>query len=251
MFFLFLVFPQPPKSTLFPYTTLFRSPHELRAGMHQAAAGSGAALGQGPRADRKAPGGLVARDPEACIPPGLRGRGRHQEDAAGAGARTVLCGSKGAGRRRGDGGAAAADVPGCRDARWGAGRAAGGVAALLRAGHVGDGQTAGDAQESGGRSAGAVLRGLVGAVYHNPMRRRRSRNRGSARSGAYSGSQLTAAAKLTSPSSNARRSQAIDSSRWPSTMYSRAKATGGTNPRFARVRSRSRDRVAPSKRAAV
>src|SRR5437870_10955616 len=44
-------------------------------------------------------------------------------------------------------------------------------------------------QESGGRSAGAVLRGLVGAVYHNPMRRRRSRNRGSARSGAYSRSE--------------------------------------------------------------
>src|SRR5205809_165161 len=127
----------------------------------------------------------------------------------------------------------------------------GGVAALLRAGYVGDGQTAREAQESGGRSAGAVLRGLVGAVHHNPMRRRRSRNRGSARIGAYSGSQLTAAAKLTSPSSNARCSQAMDSSRWPSRMYSRAKAAGGTNPRFARVRSRSSDRVAPSKRAAV
>src|SRR5947208_2456208 len=226
-------------------------PRELRARVHQAAAGGGATFEQGARADREAPGGLVARDPEACIPPGLRGRAQHQEDAAGAGAGTVLRGSNGRGRRRGDGGAAAADVPGRRDARRGAGRTAGGVAALLRAGHVGDGQAAREAQGVSGGSVGVVLRGLVGTVNHNPMRRRRSRNRGAARSGAYSGSQLTAAAKLTSPSSNARRNQAMDSSRWPSMMYSRAKATGGTNARFARVRSRSRDRVAPSKRAAV
>src|SRR5207244_8452553 len=107
------------------------------------------------------PGGLVARDPEACIPPGLRGRVQHQEDAASAGAGTVLCGSTGAGRRSSDGGAAAADVPGRRDARWGAGRAAGGVAALLRAGHVGDGEAARDAEELGGGSAVVILTWLL------------------------------------------------------------------------------------------
>src|SRR3989449_656740 len=92
-------------------------PRELRARVHQAAAGGGAALGQGARADREAAGGLVARDPEACVPPRLRGRVQHQEDAPGAGAGTVLRGSEGAGRRSCDGGAAAADVPERRDAR--------------------------------------------------------------------------------------------------------------------------------------
>src|SRR5206468_12645334 len=101
-----------PTATLLPYTTLFRSDRgraggstpragggagrgvhggaqgrgvscTLRARVHQAAAGGGAALGQGARADRETPGGLVAGDPEACIPPRLRGRVQHQEDAAG------------------------------------------------------------------------------------------------------------------------------------------------------------------------
>src|SRR5256885_5382252 len=107
---------RPPRSTLFPYTTLFRS---------------------------------------------LWRRVQHQENAAGARAGTVLLGSKGAGRRSGDGGAAAADVPGRRDASRGASSAAGGVATLLRAGHVGDDQAPGEAQEFGRGSLGVDLRRLL------------------------------------------------------------------------------------------
>src|SRR5439155_1340128 len=48
------------------------------------------------------------------------------------------------------------------DAADRAGRATRRVARLLRAGHVGDGEAAGEAQRIGGGSAGAVLRGLLG-----------------------------------------------------------------------------------------
>src|SRR5437762_3763399 len=95
-----------------------------------------------------------------CTTP-TSGAGSASRRRSRAGAGTVLRGSKGAGRRSSDGGAAAADVPGCRDARWGAGRAAGGVAALLRAGHVGDGEAARDAQELGGGSAVVILTWLL------------------------------------------------------------------------------------------
>src|SRR5437762_13416694 len=98
-----------------------------------------------------------------CTTP-TSGAGSASRRRSRAGAGTVLRGSKGAGRRSGDGGAAAADVPGRRDARWGAGRTAGGVAALLRAGHVGDGQAAREAQGVSGGSVGVVLRGLGGTV---------------------------------------------------------------------------------------
>src|SRR5258705_5993421 len=33
LFFFFLMIRRPPRSTLFPYTTLFRSPHPLRVGV--------------------------------------------------------------------------------------------------------------------------------------------------------------------------------------------------------------------------
>src|SRR5471032_3516972 len=36
-FFFFLMIRRPPRSTLFPYTTLFRSPHARVAGAHHAA----------------------------------------------------------------------------------------------------------------------------------------------------------------------------------------------------------------------
>src|SRR5438132_137775 len=49
----------------------------------------------------------------------------------------------------------------------GASSAEGGVATLLRAGHVGDGQAPGEAQEFGGGSVGVVLRGLL----HPPVLR--------------------------------------------------------------------------------
>src|SRR5712671_6918651 len=128
-------------------------PRELRTRVHQASPGGGAASGQGARTDRETPGGLATHDTESCVPPGLRGRVQHQEDAAGTRARSVLFGSEGAGWRNGDGRAAAADVPGSRDACWRAGRATRSAAAVLRAGHVGDGQAAGKAQGPGGVSA--------------------------------------------------------------------------------------------------
>src|SRR6266446_2374817 len=137
-------------------------PRELRARVHQASPGGGAASGQEARTDRETPGGLAAHNTESCVPPGLRGRVQYQEDAAGTRARPILLGPRGAGRRGGDGRAAAADVPGSRDACWRAGRATRSAAALLRAGHLGDGEAAGKAQGSGGVSAGAVLRRLFG-----------------------------------------------------------------------------------------
>src|SRR5438067_12931269 len=85
---------------------------------------------------------------------------QHQENAAGTGPRAILRRLAGAGRRGRDGGAAAADARGRPDAAGRAGGATPGAAALLRAGYVGDGEAAGNAQEPGGGPAGAVLRSV-------------------------------------------------------------------------------------------
>src|SRR3712207_8128324 len=54
MFFFFLMIRRPPRSTLFPYTTLFRS-RPLRGGVRQHRPRRRAARGDGPRLPRDVP----------------------------------------------------------------------------------------------------------------------------------------------------------------------------------------------------
>src|SRR5207237_7683438 len=73
------------------------------------------------------------------------------------GAGAVVRGSRDQRGRNGDRRAATPHVRGRRDATGGEGRAARGAAPLLRAGHVGHGEDAGEAQEPDRGPAGAVL----------------------------------------------------------------------------------------------
>src|SRR2546426_5128576 len=60
LFFFFLMIRRPPRSTLFPYTTLFRSASVRRARAHSARRAAGAAArdpASGPPVDRRSRGG--------------------------------------------------------------------------------------------------------------------------------------------------------------------------------------------------
>src|SRR5205814_9349389 len=55
LFFFFLMIRRPPRSTLFPYTTLFRSPRVATGGSRRRRAGSGIPRGPTPSGRRRAP----------------------------------------------------------------------------------------------------------------------------------------------------------------------------------------------------
>src|SRR2546427_12020225 len=62
-FFFFLMIRRPPRSTLFPYTTLFRSPILLEfAGSHENVPPSGVPRGRGPRRGPAAAGAAGSGD---------------------------------------------------------------------------------------------------------------------------------------------------------------------------------------------
>src|SRR2546428_2092868 len=62
LIFFFLMIRRPPRSTLFPYTTLFRSAHGPRRGLRRDRPGLDAAQARGAREDRS-PGRRQARAP--------------------------------------------------------------------------------------------------------------------------------------------------------------------------------------------
>src|SRR3712207_7266839 len=68
-YYFFLMIRRPPRSTLFPYTTLFRS----------GGAGGGQPGGQPPGAGEDVGAGAVVRPPEAGRAAAHRGRGRSEE----------------------------------------------------------------------------------------------------------------------------------------------------------------------------
>src|SRR3712207_7126942 len=73
MSFFFLMIRRPPRSTLFPYTTLFRSPADLRDGGRAARRRTlrSAVRGLLVRADPGYPAPRPVRDPGGCAPPPL------------------------------------------------------------------------------------------------------------------------------------------------------------------------------------
>src|SRR3712207_8186766 len=71
---------RPPRSTLFPYTTLFRSELERRRDIHPDLAGDRpplATIGFAVGARRHGVGGLLVREPD--VVPGTMGVGRSEE----------------------------------------------------------------------------------------------------------------------------------------------------------------------------
>src|SRR3712207_9105241 len=78
MSFFFLMIRRPPRSTLFPYTTLFRSPADLRDGGRAARRRTlrSAVRGLLVRADPGYPAPRPVRDPGGCAPPPFPARPR-------------------------------------------------------------------------------------------------------------------------------------------------------------------------------
>src|SRR5207302_11328385 len=75
----FLLTPRPPRSTLFPYTTLFRSRDRRRRDHHRA--DPGRCPGRAPRAAGPGgPGGEVSRQARARDPPSLLPRARPRSE---------------------------------------------------------------------------------------------------------------------------------------------------------------------------
>src|SRR6266853_3802108 len=131
-FFFFLMIRRPPRSTLFPYTTLFRS---LRLAPHP-----------GRRGGRPRRGGAPAAIPgaDAPLPPGARRRGRRRLVAAHAAPLRLPDGGRAVVPRR----ALRAPLggPRARDRRTMAGRA--------RAGHAGGGRRRAHGPRPRGRPRG-------------------------------------------------------------------------------------------------
>src|SRR5882762_6604852 len=85
-FFFFLMIRRPPRSTLFPYTTLFRSPHAARAPLRAAPPRRRRALARHGLAGSLRPASLRAREPAGGRM--VRRTGGHRVRGAGGAART-------------------------------------------------------------------------------------------------------------------------------------------------------------------
>src|SRR2546429_8195536 len=128
-FFFFLMIRRPPRSTLFPYTTLFRSPggatRRRALALEPAHTTPRAGVSGHPRADR-----AEVRPPGASAPPSARVRPAARRDAAGVARIVDRSAARGPGKRPG---ATAGADPLAGEPRRGACRAHSGEACALPA----------------------------------------------------------------------------------------------------------------------